>query len=187
MAEIIICPSCQRSLQVPEEHLGRRVQCPECQHRFTATAASAQPPSAPAGEFTPAEQASKSRRRDRDDDEEDDDRERRRRDEYDDVEDDDYDNYGRIRRRPYEPHRGGLVLTLGLVALIGGWAACLPAIIGPIAWYLAVVDLRAIRAGHMDPAGESTTRAGMVCAIIATIGMILGAVAVIAILLLDRR
>ncbi len=29
------CPSCQQVLKVAEEHIGRRIRCPKCQHRFT--------------------------------------------------------------------------------------------------------------------------------------------------------
>ena len=39
MAQLVACPECQKHLQVPDELLGKRVQCPECKHTFTATVA----------------------------------------------------------------------------------------------------------------------------------------------------
>ncbi len=36
MPEIIICPHCQRKLRLPEEFLGKRVQCPSCKSQFPA-------------------------------------------------------------------------------------------------------------------------------------------------------
>src|SRR5437016_3728683 len=42
MKSIVSCPECRRDLHVPEEFLGRTVQCPDCKHTFKAT-----PPDAP--------------------------------------------------------------------------------------------------------------------------------------------
>ena len=61
-------------------------------------------------------------------------------------------------------HRGGLVLTLGILSLI-----CFGIILGPIACLLASADLRAMAEGRMDPSGEAMTRRGQVCGIIGTI------------------
>ncbi len=35
MAELIHCPSCQRSLRVPDEMIGRTVKCPDCGMMFS--------------------------------------------------------------------------------------------------------------------------------------------------------
>lgn len=59
-------------------------------------------------------------------------------------------------RRPLQPHRGGLALAFGILA----WATC--PLFGVAAWAIAAQDLRAMRAGEMDPAGEGLTRAGLV-------------------------
>ena len=132
----------------------------------TTTTVSAQPMSAP----PPAESKPKSRPR-YEDDEEEIPRRRSRRDDFDDDDDYDYDDI-RDRRRDrnrYPPHRGGMVLALGLVALIGGlslWGV--PFILGPIAWALGSWDLRAMREGNMDPDGISMTQAGQVCGMVAT-------------------
>lgn len=55
-----------------------------------------------------------------------------------------------------QPHRGGLVLAFGILS----WAVCFP--FGVAAWAIAAQDLKAMRAGHMDPSGESLTRAGLI-------------------------
>ncbi len=80
------------------------------------------------------------------------------------------------RRRPYagrrdaEPHRGGLVLTLGIVGLIAV-AGCPPVgvLFGILAWVFGHSDLKQIRRGDMDSDGEGTTQAGWVCGILATV------------------
>ena len=68
---------------------------------------------------------------------------------------------------PLAPHRGVLILVLGIVGL----AVNMFGIIGAIAWYLANQDLPQMDAGRMDPAGRGMTTAGKVCGII---GFILG-------------
>jgi ABC-type phosphate transport system permease subunit len=60
------------------------------------------------------------------------------------------------------PHRGGTVLTLGILSLV------LCQLCGPFAWSMGARDLRLMQHGQMDPAGRSTTQAGMVCGIIGT-------------------
>lgn len=60
-------------------------------------------------------------------------------------------------------HRGGLILAFGIL----GWVMC--PVFGPFAWSMGSSDLRAMRMGQMDPAGESMTQAGMVLGIIQTV------------------
>ncbi len=67
------------------------------------------------------------------------------------------------------PHRGGLVLTLGLLGLL------LFAPLGIAAWIMGSTDLTAMREGRMDKSGEGMTQAGKILGILATILMILGA------------
>jgi hypothetical protein len=103
-----------------------------------------------------------------------DDRQRRRRDR-DDLDEDDFDDFPDSRRfrQRYLPHRGGLIMALGLVALVGGLSICVPLFIGPIAWAMGTWDLREIREGRMDPEGTSMTQTGQVCGIVATVLLIL--------------
>jgi hypothetical protein len=164
MPEVLTCPSCQRKLQVPETLIGQDVQCPTCGATFLAEVGGAGPPSRP----PPREEEPpprESRRRAREDDYPDyDERQPRTR---------------KRRRSDYEPHRGSLIMTLGIVSFFFA-----PLILGPIAWILGNMDLQAIRAGRMDPEGEDQTRTGRMCGMIATIAwgtilvLVLGAYAV---------
>jgi WD40 repeat protein len=44
MAIVILCPSCERKLRIPEEALGKKVKCPGCSSTFVAEAKSAASP-----------------------------------------------------------------------------------------------------------------------------------------------
>ena len=72
-----------------------------------------------------------------------------------------------------EPHRGGAILALGIIGLV----VC--GICGIIAWVMANTDLAKMKAGRMDPAGESMTQAGKILGIIASVLMILGVIWVV--------
>jgi hypothetical protein len=73
------------------------------------------------------------------------------------------------------PHRGGTVLTLGILGIVT--FTCMPVglILGILAWVLGQSDLARMKTGEMDPSGEGLTHAGWVCGIIATVlgGLIL--------------
>jgi hypothetical protein len=89
----------------------------------------------------------------------------RRDDDYD-ADDDGYDDrYGGV-----EPHRGTVVLVLGVLSLM----AC--GLLGPVAWAMGSTDLKKMRAGRMDDRGEGETKAGYICGMIATIMMGIGVV-----------
>ena len=57
-------------------------------------------------------------------------------------------------------HRGPVILTLGILGL----TCCLSC--GIAAWTMANRDLKEMKAGTMDPAGEGQTRAGRTCGIL---------------------
>src|SRR6266542_4416996 len=101
MAHLIACPECDKPLQAPEELLGKEVQCPECQHTFTAILPEAPAPTKVAtkppdlAKKKTGSDASKSTRRRRDDEDDDEDYGRERDRDRDDDEDDDLS----IRRR----------------------------------------------------------------------------------------
>jgi hypothetical protein len=162
MQEVINCPSCQRRLQVPDALIGQDVQCPTCGATFVAAlggraAAPAErlPEEKPTIDL-PAEDGGRPRRR-------------RPEDDYGDYDDDDY--YRRRRRRDLAPHRGAIILTLGILSLV---IACVGIILGPIAWAMGSTDLVEMRAGRMDPEGEGITTAGRICGIIGTILNLVG-------------
>lgn len=198
----IQCPACHRKLNVPDTLLNKRVKCPSCGEAFTATPTptkpedpqKARPPLteaiAPAPErpvkpsaakivsnepdaeteFYEPEKKPAPRRRSRDDDDDDDDDEprpaRRRRN------DDDYRSRNRSR-----PHRGGLILTLGILGLfvwccpIAGW------VVGGIVLNMANKDLVEMAVGNMDDSGRGITLAGKICAIVALVLATLNAIA----------
>ena len=78
---------------------------------------------------------------------------------------------------PMEPHRGVLILVLGILSL----TVC--QLTGPFAWIMGNTDMRKIRAGQMDPSGEGMTQGGRICGIIGSIFIILGAVVAIILVL----
>jgi predicted Zn finger-like uncharacterized protein len=67
-----------------------------------------------------------------------------------------------------EPHRGGLVLTLGILGLV------LCGFLGPVAWYMGAEDLDKMRRGVMDKSGYGATQAGYILGIIATVFTVIG-------------
>jgi hypothetical protein len=65
-------------------------------------------------------------------------------------------------------HRGGVVLTLGILGLV----VCF--ICGIIAWVMGNKDLQEMEQGLMDPAGKGLTQAGRICGIVSVVLAILG-------------
>jgi len=73
-----------------------------------------------------------------------------------------------------KPHRATTVLVLGILGLV----ICAP--LGIAAWIMGNTDLKEMDAGQMDPSGRSTTNAGRICGMIATVLLILGVLGFIA-------
>lgn len=67
-----------------------------------------------------------------------------------------------------KPHRGVLVLVLGILGLV----ICFPC--GIAAWVMGSGDLKEIGAGTMDPTGRGLTQAGKILGIIATALALIG-------------
>jgi predicted Zn finger-like uncharacterized protein len=157
----ISCPSCSRPLRVPDHLLGQLVKCPNCQQQFTAASAQAiRPAERPKPESEPAPYRSQPVSElgrpmpPRPDDFED---------------DDDYDDRPRRRRRHYEPHRGTLILVLGIVSIIIMVNLGLGFVTGIPAWVMGNADMKKIKAGVMDPAGAGQTNAGRIMGVVVTI------------------
>jgi len=113
--------------------------------------------------------------------------------ELDDEEEDDYEEErpsrrgrksGRGIRRHALPHRGGMVLTLGIISVVSlvldlllacccfpaGWVTTLVGMgTGIPAWILGQRDLAKMRTGEMDPSGRGSTQGGWICGMIGTI------------------
>jgi predicted Zn finger-like uncharacterized protein len=193
MSQLVACPECKKHLQVPDDLLGKKVQCPECKHTFTArspgdeqeerksktSTTAATPPTSKAPEWDKKSSSSsgkngkKRSRRDEEDDEDED-------------EDDDDDRPSRRRKRRrssarggnYVPHRGGMILAFGLIGLVGHMLIPIaPIIFAIIAWVMGNTDLAEMRAGRMDPEGEGMTQAGRIMGMISVILAIVGVIA----------
>ncbi len=67
-----------------------------------------------------------------------------------------------------EPHRGTLILVLGILGLV----VCFPC--GIVAWILANGDLKKMDLGLMDPEGRGNTKVGKILGIIALALVIVG-------------
>ena len=63
----------------------------------------------------------------------------------------------------FQPERGGLILALGIIGLL---VCCIP---GAFAWIMGKGDMAKIKAGVMDPRGESLTQVGMILGIISCV------------------
>jgi len=175
MKTIVSCPECRRDLQVPDELLGRSVQCPDCKHPFVAqsldapipiTSVSKAPAAAPPTAIPAAVPAAREepprptgrRRRDEDDG------------------DDDLDDLRIGRRgRGGAPDRGGVILALGIVSLSLSFFSFLlyilpiwliPLVVGIFGWVLGQRDLRAMREGTMDSSNHVMTLVGMILSIV---------------------
>ena len=64
-----------------------------------------------------------------------------------------------------KPHRGTLILVLGILGLV----ICQP--VGIAAWIMGNGDLKEMDAGSMDPTGRSLTNAGRIIGIVADVLM----------------
>ena len=117
MSFTISCPSCQRTLRVPESLLGQAVKCPTCSHTFTAPESAED--EAPRRPVSAEERPSRRPAPPPEDDYDDEPRPSRRRS----RDDDDYEDVPRRCRRGSE--KPGKVQAIGIMILIGGIIACL--------------------------------------------------------------
>jgi hypothetical protein len=67
--------------------------------------------------------------------------------------------------RPCAPHRGTVIMILGILGIFMGGIGL---ILGPIAWIMGRNDLRAMDAGRMDSSGRGNTNTGRICGMVAT-------------------
>ena len=156
----LTCPACQRQLRVPDNLVGQMVKCPGCKEAFKAVVEEAPPPEEPKSSRRPPEDDDRFR---------DEPPERRvsRRDADEDLDDDDDRGERRSRRRSRRnlaPHRGTLILVLGILSLAGAGIFT-----GIPAWIMGNNDLKEIRAGRMDPEGESQTNIGKILGMVSCI------------------
>ncbi len=75
---------------------------------------------------------------------------------------------GASRSVRMRPHRGSVVLVLGILGLT------LCVVFGIVAWVMGNKDLDAMRRGKMDPSGRGLTQAGRICGIISLVWTFFG-------------
>ena len=68
----------------------------------------------------------------------------------------------------YTPHRGVLILILGIV----GWVLC--PLTAPMAWVMGKADIEQMDRDEMDPEGRGLTQAGMILGMVACALWVLG-------------
>jgi hypothetical protein len=159
MPEVIACPRCGRRLSLPVGLLGQTVQCPSCRTTFTADLNRALPtrptpvPESPAARKVPLAPDPK-RRADAD-------RDRVA-----------WPGAGQpddFRPDFVEPHRGGIILVLGVLGLCLSWFPPTGWLLGGFAAGMAKNDRDRMGLGRMDRAGRGLTVAGAVCGQLAVI------------------
>jgi len=75
-----------------------------------------------------------------------------------------------------EPHRGGVILALGLIGFFVFLPLCIVAIV------MGKADLKKMDAGLMDPTGRGSTNAGVILSWVA-IGITIAVIALICVLM----
>jgi predicted Zn finger-like uncharacterized protein len=136
----ISCPSCQRTLRVPESLLGQAVKCPSCAHNFTAPEhVEDDAPPRPASDRPSRRPAAPPPEDDSDDEQ----RISKRRARADDYEEDYEDRPRRSRRRRDE--KPGKVQAIAIMVLIGGILATLYA--AGMLVYIGIIGLASMGLG----------------------------------------
>jgi hypothetical protein len=191
MAINVACPECKQKLRVPEDWLGQSVECPDCGKSFQAArdkdtedalaagAPGSGPPPLPAGDASAAE------------DEEfvaplDDDRpqkprkKKRAKRRASGFEGGYFGELQRKQQRMMTPHRGVLILIVGIISLI-----CTPSLVlglgcGAWAYQMGTNDLNEMVSDRMDKSGAMLTQTGRFMGIIGACLSVFGLVLSIA-------
>lgn len=182
----ITCSGCDKKLKVPETAMGKKIRCPACKNVIDVpdededivepdeevAVTKAVPPPIPRKAAWDDEPRSKKKRRADDDeyekeeeDEDDEEEERRRRKKKRRMEEDEYDS----PRRSRAPHRGVLILILGMLAILFSCAPIVAWVIASYAVNMANEDLTKMNKRRMDADGRGMTVAGKACGIVGSV------------------
>jgi len=193
MAADVSCPKCKEKLRIPDDWLGQTVECPACEHAFTATrdgdaaqsgAVSSGPPPLPPGSAAPPDVAAEDDEFASPIDEEPEDRDRprkkraRRR-----ASKGTGGYFGELQRKQKKmmaPHRGVTVLILGIISILCCWTPFLSfgaCACGYFAYQMGSYDLSEMQSGRMDPSGKGITQVGRIMGIVGAILSMLGVLA----------
>lgn len=155
------CPGCGRLLRVGDEYVGRQARCPACSTIYVVPSVPI-PADGPTSPIAPGGNPFGNRPESPE------------------------NAVGRAPpavaaslARYTTPHRGGLILVLGVL----GWIVSCP-VFGVAAWMMGASDLREMRCGRMDPAGEGITQAGYVLGMINSLLWIVGVVIIMVVLMI---
>jgi len=148
MAIRTACPTCGRSLWVPPAQSGRPVVCPACRHEWVAEADDPDAEPEPTWRRRPREDAP-------------------------DAEPDGRTYVEEAPRRDLVPHRGGLILVLGVTSLCLSIVAPVGLLLGLAAWVMGHGDLAQMRRREMEDDGRSLTLGGMVTGIFGVVVSVL--------------
>ena len=161
------CSGCGNTLRVPDEHAGRQAKCPVCE-RISEVPLVSRPGDVPRGDDFDLGGGDLPRSGDVSLG-------------ADDVpvggggipplaSDNPYESSQTYSSSLLQPHRGGLILTLGILSVL----CC--NLLGIAAWIMGNEDLNKMERGQMDPSGRGLTQAGKVLGIIAIVLMVLAIV-----------
>lgn len=152
----LTCTGCAQTLRVGDDHAGKKARCPKCGTISTVPISGEAPALAPTDTSSFDEPTAGSANP------------------FADLPEPAPTPYrspghgGVAPSRFQKPDRGGLVLAFGILGIV---TCCVP--FGIAAWVMGSADLKEIRAGRMNPAGQGLTQAGMILGIISTILAIL--------------
>lgn len=169
---ILSCPECRQQVQVPENLRGQPARCPHCGAAFTTPIAlpheGVDAPAAPsvAGSQETCPGCGRPVRPEEE--------QCPHCGESLFEEDRPWDEPGGIGRLDSEPHRGRMILTLGVVSLVlcGLSCCCFPGGLagvglGVTTWKMGNRDLAKMQANQMDRRGRSATQTGRTCGLVA--------------------
>lgn len=162
MAIEFTCSGCSNTLRVPDEHAGKHARCPQCSSvNVIPGSSSHQPAAAPPNDLFGGMETSNPAKPENEFSQP---IHSGYQPAYSQPHSNPYATPNAQGSRYYTPHRGGIILTFGILAIFCNFLL----IPGIISWVMGASDLKQMKAGTMDPSGHGITMAGMVLGIVMT-------------------